>query len=43
MELCCVVLQHARFMEGVNGVVFVGPPTREDIQQQCQFALKWDG
>lgn len=29
-------------MDGVHGVTVVGPPKREQIQQQVQFILKWD-
>lgn len=35
-------MQNAKFVEGVHGVSVVGPPKREQIQQQVQFILKWD-
>ena len=34
--------QNAKFMEGVSGVSVVRSPKREEIQQQCQYILKWD-
>lgn len=37
-----MMLQNAKFVEGVDGVSVVGPPKREQIQQQVQFILKWD-
>lgn len=40
--MCVMMLQNAKFVEGVHGVSVVGPPKREQIQQQVQFILKWD-
>ncbi len=40
--VCIVEIQNAKFVEGIDGVVVVGPPRREQIQQQVQFILKWD-
>ena len=37
-----VMFQNAKFVEGVSGVSVVGPPKREEIQQQVQYILKWD-
>lgn len=37
-----MMLQNAKFVDGVHGVSVVGPPKREQIQQQVQFILKWD-
>lgn len=42
MVLVIVMLQNAKFVDGVHGVTVVGPPKREQIQQQVQFILKWD-
>ena len=36
-------VQHARFVEGVEGPLFVGPPLREDIQRDCQYILSFEG
>ncbi|XP_064392433.1 mRNA-capping enzyme-like isoform X2 [Halichondria panicea] len=44
-ERCAEGNEHyksARFMEGVSGVECVGPPTREDVQRQCQHILQWE-
>ncbi len=35
--------QHARFVSGVDGPVYVGPPLREEIQQQTQYILSFEG
>ena len=38
-----IVLQRAHFVEGVDGPSFVGPPLREELQQQCQYILAFNG
>ena len=37
-----MVLQNAKFMDGVSGVEVVVSPKREEIQQQVQYILKWE-
>ena len=42
-QLFFLSFQNAKFVEGVSGVTVVGSPKREEIQQQCQYILKWEG
>lgn len=37
-----LLLKLAQFIDGISGPTFVGPPLREEIQQQCQYILAFD-